>query len=91
MTPYVVVWAALALVVLALAVWRQIIDIHEDDSIHLRENQAGLVTEQVSLAHKVRAIDRLGKTLTVVVLLYGIALAGWVVYLQWIESSKLPG
>lgn len=91
MTPYVVVWAALALVVLALAAWRQVIDLHEDDSIHLHDSETGLVTQQMTLAKKVSTIDRLGKALTLVTILYGLALAGWVVYQQWLESSKLPG
>lgn len=91
MTPYVVVWAVLALIVLALAAWRQVIDMHEDDSIHLNDSQAGLVNEQLSLVKKVTAIDRVGKVLTVMTFLYGLALASWVLYQQWLESSKLPG
>lgn len=91
MTPYVVVWAVLALIVLALAGWRQVIDMHEDDSIHLKDSQTGMVAEQITLARKVTAIDRLGKALTVLTILYGLVLAGWVVYQQWLVSSKLPG
>lgn len=89
MTPYVVVWAALAVAVLALALWRQLIDLHEDDTIHLQEGQSALVTSQTVLAHKIKAIDTWGKVLTVIAALYGLALCGWVVYQQWITSTKL--
>ena len=89
MTPYIVIWAALALMVLALAAWRQLIDFHEDDTIHLHENEKGLVNNQIAMAHKIGSIDRVGKVLTVVTALYGLVLCGWVVYQQWITSGKL--
>jgi hypothetical protein len=90
MTTYVVIWVVLALIVLALAGWRQLIGMHEDDSIHLKDSQASLVTEQAMLGRKIGKIDRVGQTLTVVTVLYGLALAGWVLYEQWLASSKLP-
>jgi hypothetical protein len=89
MTPYIVVWAAMAVAVLALAAWRQVIDMHEDDSIHLGDGQTALVTNQVTLAQKIKSIDRVGKLLTVVAALYGLGLCGWMVYQQWIGSMKL--
>jgi hypothetical protein len=89
MTPYVAVGALLALSVLVLAAWRQVIDLHEDDSIHLKEAEAGMVKDQVALAQRIKSVDRAGKTLTVIAALYGLAMAGWVIYRQWIESAKL--
>ncbi len=89
MTPYVAVGALLALSVLILAAWRQVMDLHEDDSIHLKEAEAGMVKDQVNLAQRIKTVDRAGKTLTVIAALYGLAMAGWVIYRQWIESAKL--
>ena len=89
MTPYVAVGALLALSVLILAAWRQVMDLHEDDSIHLKEAEAGMVKNQVDLAQRIKVVDRAGKTLTVIAALYGLAMAGWVIYRQWIESAKL--
>jgi hypothetical protein len=89
MTPYIAIWAVLAVAILILAGWRQFIDVHEDDSIHLHEGQAGLIQDQVALAHKIQLIDRVGKTLTLMAALYGLAICGWVVYQQWIGSMKL--
>jgi arsenate reductase-like glutaredoxin family protein len=48
----------MALVLLVLAAWRQFIDLHEDDTIHLGEQQAGMVNEQATLARKVGVIER---------------------------------
>ncbi len=89
MTPYVAVGALLALSVLILAAWRQVMDLHEDDSIHLKDAEAGMVKDQVALAQRIKSVDRAGKTLTVIAALYGLAMAGWVIYRQWIESAKL--
>jgi hypothetical protein len=87
--PHIAIWATLAVIILVLAIWRQMIDIHEDDSIHLGESEAGLVKDQISLARKVTTIDRAGKTLTVIAAVYGLAICGWVVYQQWVGSMKL--
>jgi uncharacterized membrane protein len=89
MTPYVAVGALLALSVLVLAAWRQVMDLHEDDSIHLKEAEAGMVKNQVDLDQRIRVVDRVGKTLTVIAVLYGLAVASWMIYRQWIESAKL--
>ena len=91
MTPLVAVWAAMALVVLILAVWRQFIDLHEDDTIHLGEQESGMVRDQVTMARKIGSIDHWAKILTVATVLYGLALGSFYLYQQWIESSKLPG
>ncbi len=86
---HIVVWVALALTVLMLAAWRQVLDLHEDDSIHLKDGQAGLVKDQVDLARKISSLDRIGRALTVAAVVYGLAICGWVVYQQWIGSMKL--
>jgi hypothetical protein len=88
-TPYLAVLALMAVLILILAAWRQVIDLHEDDSIHLHENERGLVKAQVELAGKIKSIDRAGKAITIAAALYGLALAGWAVYQQWIGSTSL--
>ena len=78
--PYIVFWGVLAVVVLALIVYRKSIADQEDDSLHLEGNAPG---NQVALAHKLALIDRWGKSLTVVAVLYGLALAAAYVYQIW--------
>ncbi len=91
MTPFVTIWAGMALVVLILAAWRQFIDLHEDDTIHLGEQQAGLVNEQVTMARKIGTIDHWAKMLALATVVYGVALGGFYLYQQWVDSSKLAG
>lgn len=91
MTPFLAIWAVLAAMVLVLAVWRQLQDLHEDDSIHLGDRETAVVQQQANLAKRQEAIGRWSRMLTVVTLLYGMALGGYYLYQQWIESGKLPG
>lgn len=78
--PYAVFWGVLAIVVVFLIIYRKQVSSREDDSIHL---EGSISTDQVSLAHRLALIDRWGKTLTVVVALYGVALAAIYLYQVW--------
>jgi hypothetical protein len=78
--PYAIFWAVLALVVLFLIVYRKSVSSREDDSLHLAGSGAA---EQSTLAHRLALIDRWGKSLTVVVALYGIGLAAIYLYQVW--------
>jgi hypothetical protein len=86
--PFVVLWAALALAVLGLIVYRKIVASGEDDMIHVSDAAGSSVaSQQASVAQKLDQIDKWGKTLTVVVVLYGIALAGVYVYQTWVSRG----
>jgi hypothetical protein len=78
--PYAVFWGALAIVVVFLIIYRKSVSSHEDDSIHL---EGTVPTEQVALAHRLASIDRWGKMLTIVVAVYGVALAAIYLYQIW--------
>lgn len=78
--PYAIFWGVLAIVVVFLIIYRKQIASHEDDSIHL---EGSVPTQQVALAHRLAAIDKWGKTLTIVVAVYGVALAAIYLYQIW--------
>jgi hypothetical protein len=84
--PLLVVWSALALVVLALFVWRQSIARNEDDSLHVMH---GALTPQTSLAQKLDVIDKWGKILTVITVVSGLLIAAAYVYAQFAGRSAL--
>lgn len=91
MTPFIAIWAVMALGVLLIAGWRQFIDLHEDDTIHLGDQETGMVKEQATLARKMGTINRWSKVLTIATVTYGVGIACYYLYQQWIESGKLPG
>jgi heme/copper-type cytochrome/quinol oxidase subunit 2 len=78
--PYAIFWGVLAIVVVFLIIYRKSVSSHEDDSIHL---EGGMPSVQMALAHRLELIDRWGKTLTIVVAVYGIALAAIYLYQIW--------
>ena len=78
--PYAISWGGLAIVVLTLILYRRAITSREDDSIHL---EGGAPAEQVALAHRLNVVDRWGKALTVLTVVFGLALAGIYMYQVW--------
>ncbi|HUO28298.1 MAG TPA: hypothetical protein VMU80_03700 [Bryobacteraceae bacterium] len=78
--PYAVLWGVLAIAVLSLILYRRSVSSQEDDSIHLEGHAS---SDQVGLAQRLASIDRWGKTLTVLAVLFGLALAGVYMYQIW--------
>ena len=78
--PYAVFWGVLAIVVVVLIIYRKSVSSHEDDSIHL---EGSMPSEQIALGHRLTMIARWGKTLTLVTVVYGLALAGIYMYQVW--------
>lgn len=87
--PYAISWAVLALIVGALAIARKMVSSHEDDSVHLGGDSAVAMTEQVTVAKKLEAIDKWGKVLTVVLAVTGVVLALLYGIQMWEATSKV--
>jgi len=83
------IWGGLALAVLALAMARKWISRREDDTVHLADSEVPLVQQQATVATVLSRLDRWGKSLTVIVLLYGLALIARVVYMGWVDSLQV--
>ncbi|MBX9603094.1 MAG: hypothetical protein K2X35_18970 [Bryobacteraceae bacterium] len=83
------VWLAMAAAVLALVAYRKMVAVHEDDMVHLRDDEAKLVTQQTAVAHRLEMIDRWGKMLTLVTALFGAAIAALYLYEVWVSSTRL--
>jgi NADH:ubiquinone oxidoreductase subunit 3 (subunit A) len=86
--PLAVLWAVMALVVLALIVIRKTVAAGEDDTLHVMDGDAAMVPHQQEIAHKLEMIDRWGKLLTIVTVAFGIAVGGLWVYQSWISASS---
>jgi len=87
LVPFIVLWVLLAASVLVLIVWRKMVANQEDDTIHVLQ---GSVAQQVTVAHKLEVIDKWGKILTVVTLVYGLILGGTYIYLNFVAMSNIP-
>jgi len=84
--PLIVVWTILALVVLAMFIWRRSVASNEDDSLHLLH---GTLSSQTTVAQKLDVIDKWGKILTVITVLFGLLIAAAFVYAQFSGKNSL--
>lgn len=89
MTMLVSIWSGLFFVVLTLAGLRKWVSRHEDDAVHLTDSEVELVRHQACVASFLSRLDRWGKVLTVVVLLYGLAILARVFYVTWVQGLQL--
>ena len=87
-----IVWAALTLVVIGLALYRKWeAHFHEDDLVHLAEGEAKFIPEQIAATRLLDRIDSWGKTLTIVDVVFGVTLFAVFLYNAWQQSfQKLP-
>jgi len=82
--PFIVSWAVLATIVLALAIYRYFVARNEDDYVHVDGSH---VSTQQAMVKRLDNIDRWGKILTIVVAVYALVIGGLFMYSSWIESG----
>ena len=70
-----------------LFLWRKAVASHEDDQIHMSDTVA--VSQQTAVSDKLDQIDKWGKTLTVITVVFGSVLAAIYIYAGWVNGSKL--
>ena len=80
MTAFVIFWAILGVATLALALYRKFVSMREDDYVHLSAGEERLIPQQVATFKKIGAIDRWGITMTIVTVVFGLALAALYLY-----------
>jgi hypothetical protein len=85
---YICTWALLAVVVLGMAAYRYLLVRHEDATLDVMES-ASLASEQARVFKKAAAIERWGKPLTLVVIVYGLVLVGVYMYHAWELSGQI--
>lgn len=86
--PYLVGWVLLALVVIILYLKHRSIARQEDARLNVLET-ASEAQQQLALDHQLAAVDRWGKTLTVIAVVYGLLLAGLYLYQTWQQMSRI--
>jgi hypothetical protein len=89
LVPYIVGWVVLGVVVLALAIYRSSVAGDEDDSLHVRAAEAAIIVQQQKLGRKIEHIEIWGKSLTALLVVYGLVLAGIYLYHAWLQSGTI--
>lgn len=80
MKTYFIAWILLTGVILLLAVYRWLQAKKQYTVLHLRESEVGMIPEQVTYAHTLNVIDRLGEALTAIAFISGVAMIVAYVY-----------
>jgi hypothetical protein len=75
----------LALVVVALFVYRRWLENHDDPYIHLHNDShdSSIITSQSAAARRLDVVDKVKNGLLVAVILYVLAIVGMLAYLAW--------
>ncbi len=75
----------LALVVVALFVYRRWLENHDDPYIHLHNDShdSSIITAQNSAAHRLDVVDKVKNGLLIAVILYVLAIIGMLAYMAW--------
>ena len=80
-------WGVLVLIVVGLIFYRKSIANQEDDGLHVLE-PVTVAAQQTAVVQKLDHIDRWGKLVTALTVVYGLAIVVLWFYQYWIESSK---
>jgi len=89
LVPYILGWSVLGVVVLFLAIYRSAVAGHEDDSLHVMAGEAPIIAQQQRIGKKVEHIEAWGKSLTAVLVIYGLVLAAIYLYHLWQLSNTI--
>jgi len=89
-TPYVVTWAIMALIVLALLLYRTLLALHEDDNLHIAESEQPMIRQQMAFYRIMDRIDHWGEALTAITVAGGLVIAAAYIYQVWEINSRLP-
>ena len=88
-TVYLSILGVMVLAIVVLIVYRKNLADTEDDSLHVQEAESSAVVHQTVIAKKLEVVDRWGKLLTIIAIVYGLFLAGLYVYNLWNESATM--
>jgi hypothetical protein len=90
-TLHLAVCGVLVFFLIASFLYRKFIDDHDDHNIHLTNSSSDvrILTSQVEHAKRIEILDKLNKYLSVVVILYLIAIGLMAAYTGWFASQTL--
>lgn len=88
MSAPVILWIVLAAALAILMAYRKVIEGSSDELVHVSDMSGAAITKQQTTARQLDQIDRVVQILAILVVLYGVALAGWYVYDAFVNSGK---
>jgi hypothetical protein len=88
MSAPVILWVVLAAALAILMAYRKVVEGSSDELVHMSDASGAAIVKQQTTAAKLDQIDRVVKILGILVVAYGVCLAGWYVYDAFVNSGK---
>jgi hypothetical protein len=85
--PFLTLWVVMAIAVIVMICWRKVVGRQDDETLHVMD--VGAATHQVDISHKIDVIDKWGKILTVITVVYGVVLGALYLYQSWVSMSRI--
>jgi membrane protein implicated in regulation of membrane protease activity len=88
---HLILCGVLAVVVIALFVYRRWLENHDDPYIHLHNDahDSSIITSQTSMAKRLDTIDKVKNGLLAAVILYALAIVAMGIYIAWNSNAAL--
>jgi hypothetical protein len=90
LAPFTYGWIVLAAIVIAIAIYRQTVASHDDETVHVAAGQVKMIDQQAAIGKRVERIDHWGKFLTVLAAAYGLVLLAIYLYRVWMVANRVP-
>jgi len=88
MIALIVVFCLLLASVIVLAAMRKAVGSQEEDLL-LHAGDPTLVEKKSFVVERIDAIEKWGKTMTVITVVYGLILLGWLLWTGWHQSAQI--
>jgi hypothetical protein len=88
MSAPVILWIVLAAALAVLLAYRKFVEGSVDELVHVSDATGATITKQQTTARQLEQLDRIVKILWLVVILYGVGLAGMYVYDAFVNGGK---
>jgi hypothetical protein len=85
----VVLWILIAVALAVVYTYRRIVEGSSDELVHLSDATDMVLAKQQATARTIEQLSRIVMILTIVFVVYGIALGGWTIYVAF--NSSVPG
>jgi hypothetical protein len=88
MLTLILIFCVLLISVLVLGAMRKLAG-RQEEEILMHVGDPSVVQNKASIIHRVDAIEKWGKTLTAITVVYGLVLLAWYLYQGWEQSSQI--
>jgi hypothetical protein len=84
------VWGVLVLTLTGMFIYRRWVDSNEDHTVHLHDDplDSRIISSQVTIGRRLDGLDKAIHYLMIVVIVYGVVVAGLAGYQAWLNGDN---